>query len=141
MNTAEDLAGDSDVGSLPLAPWRLSRVLALIDASLASAIQVRDLAVAACLSESSFSHAFRCTLGEPPGAHLRRRRVELAQQLMLSTEKSLAEIACECGLADQSHLTKLFRQLLGSTPAAWRRLRGTGSTSPVGSGPPRGPRQ
>jgi transcriptional regulator GlxA family with amidase domain len=140
VNTA-GIAGDSGVGPLPLAPWQLSRVLALLDANLASAIQVKDLAAAACLSESCFSHAFRCTVGEPPATHVRRRRVELAQQLMLSTEKSLAEIACECGLADQSHLTKLFRQLLGSTPAAWRRLRGTGSTSPVGSGSPRGPRQ
>jgi AraC family transcriptional regulator len=141
VNTAEDLAGGSDVGPLPLAPWRLSRVLALLDVSLASAIRVKDLAAAACLSESSFSHAFRCTLGEPPGAHLRRRRVELAQQLMLSTEKSLAEISCECGLSDQSHLTKLFRQLVGITPAAWRRLRGAGSTGPVGSGSPQGARQ
>jgi transcriptional regulator GlxA family with amidase domain len=140
VNTA-DIAGDSVFGALPLAPWRLSRVLVLLDVSLASAIKVKDLAAAACLSESRFSQAFRCTLGEPPAAHLRRRRVELAQQLMLSTEKSLAEIACECGLADQSHLTKLFRQLVGITPAAWRRLRGAGSTGPVGSGSPQGARQ
>jgi AraC-like DNA-binding protein len=140
VNTA-DIAGDSDFGPLPLAPWRLSRVLALLNVSLASAVKVKDLAAAACLSESRFSHAFRSTLGESPAAHLRRRRVELAQQLMLSTEKSLADIACECGLADQSHLTKLFRQLVGITPAAWRRLRGAGSTGPIGSSSTQGARQ
>ena len=125
-------------GSLSLAPWQLSRVLALLHNDLASAIRVKDLAAAACLSESYFSHAFRYTIGETPAAHLRRRRIEHAQQLMLVQEKSLADIACECGLADQSHLTKLFRQLVGITPAAWRRLRGAGSTGPVGSGSAQG---
>jgi AraC family transcriptional regulator len=113
-----------DTGSLPLAAWQLSRVRALLDANLASTIHVKDLAAAARLSVSYFSHAFRSTVGEPPFAYLRRRRVERAQQLILSTEKSLAEIAGECGLADQSHLTKVFRKIVGVTPAAWRRLRG-----------------
>jgi AraC family transcriptional regulator len=110
-------------GSLPLSRWQLSRVLAFLDANLARAIRREELAAVARLSVSYFSHAFRRTVGEPPLAHLRRRRIERAQQLMLLTEKSLAEIAGECGLADQSHLTKLFRQIVGMTPGAWRRWR------------------
>jgi AraC family transcriptional regulator len=31
---------------------------------------------------------------------------------------SLAQIAVECGFHDQPHLTKAFRKLLGTTPAA-----------------------
>jgi AraC-like DNA-binding protein len=49
--------------------------------------------------------------------------MERAQGLMLSTDKALSEIAAECGLADQSHFTRLFRRFVGESPAAWRRAR------------------
>jgi AraC-like DNA-binding protein len=42
---------------------------------------------------------------------------------MLSTAKPLCDIAIECGLADQAHLSRLFRKVVGETPAAWRRSR------------------
>jgi len=42
---------------------------------------------------------------------------------MLSTNKPLSEIAAECGLADQAHLTRLFRKVVGESPAVWRRAR------------------
>jgi AraC family transcriptional regulator len=53
--------------------------------------------------------------------HIIRLRLELAQRMMLSTEEPLSQIALACGLADQSHLSKLFRNELGETPGAWRR--------------------
>jgi AraC-like DNA-binding protein len=49
--------------------------------------------------------------------------MERAQGLMLSTDKPLSEIAAECGLADQPHFTRLFRRVVGESPAAWRRAR------------------
>jgi AraC-like DNA-binding protein len=70
-----------------------------------------------------FAVAFRNSVGESPREHIIRRRIERAQGLMLSTEKSLSDIAAECGLADQAHLTRLFRRIVGDSPAAWRRAR------------------
>ena len=110
------------LGSLPLAAWQLGRVLAFLDANLASTLQLKDLAAAACLSVGHFSRVFLRTVGETPLTYVRRRRIQRAQQLMLSTEKSLSEIVGECGFADQSHLTRLFRRQVGIPPAAWRRL-------------------
>ncbi len=37
--------------------------------------------------------------------------------------QALSIIAVECGLADQAHLTRLFRRIVGESPAAWRRAR------------------
>jgi hypothetical protein len=37
------------------------------------------------------------------------------------TNMRMADIAVECGLADQAHLTKLFGQFYGMTPGVWRR--------------------
>ena len=46
---------------------------------------------------------------------------------MLSTTMALCDIAAECGLADQAHLSRLFRKFVGETPAAWRKSRFTGA--------------
>jgi AraC-like DNA-binding protein len=75
------------------------------------------------LSEFHFNVAFRNSVGASPHEYLNQRRIERAQQLMLSTAMPLCEIATECGLADQAHLSRLFRKLVGETPAAWRKNR------------------
>src|SRR6185295_4312733 len=106
-----------------LAPWQVRRVLAHIDANLGTTIRNKDLAAIARLSTFHFAVAFRNSVGESPHEHLIRRRVERAQGLMLATDKSLSDIAAECGLADQAHLTRLFRRIVGESPAAWRRAR------------------
>ena len=106
-----------------LAPWQVRRVLAHIDANLETPIRNKDLATVARLSEYHFNVAFRGSLGEAPHAYIIRRRMERAQGLMLSTDKPLSEIALECGLTDQAHFTRLFRKVVGESPAAWRRAR------------------
>ena len=106
-----------------LAPWQVRRVLAHIDANLGTTIRNQDLAAVARLSTFHFAVAFRSSVGDSPHGYVIRRRVERAQGLMLSTEKPLSEIAAECGLADQAHLTRLFRRIVGESPAAWRRAR------------------
>jgi AraC family transcriptional regulator len=106
-----------------LAPWQVRRALLHIDANLESPIRNKDLAAVVRLSEYHFNVAFRNSVGQPPHDYVIRRRVERAQGLMLSTTKSLAEISAECGLADQSHFTRVFRKVVGESPAAWRRAR------------------
>jgi len=106
-----------------LAPWQVRRVLAHIDANLDKPIRNKELADIARRSEFHFNVAFRNSVGDSPHEYIIRRRMERAQGLMLSTEAPLSEIAVECGLADQAHLTRLFRRVVGETPAAWRRAR------------------
>jgi len=106
-----------------LAPWQVRRVLAHIEANLGTPIRNKDLAALARLSTFHFNVAFRNSVGDSPHGYIIRRRVERAQGLMLATDRSLSDIAAECGLADQAHLTRLFRRIVGESPAAWRRAR------------------
>jgi transcriptional regulator GlxA family with amidase domain len=106
-----------------LMAWQRRRVLEHIETSLAMPLRNRDLAALVDFSEFHFNVAFRNSLGTSPHEFLIRRRIERAQQLMLSTEMPLCDIAAECGLADQAHLSRLFRKVVGETPAAWRRER------------------
>ena len=107
----------------PLAPTLIRRVLLYIEANLENRIRNSDLAAVACLSVFYFNGVFRTTVGHSPHDYVIRRRVERAKHLMLSTDKTLAEIAAECGLTDQPHFTRLFRRFVGESPAAWRRCR------------------
>ena len=109
-----------------LAPWQARRIAAYIQANLASSIRVGDLSGIAGLSTSHFCHAFKATFGETPLAYITQERMRHAQQRMLSTRDSLAQIALECGMCDQSHFTRVFRRVVGMSPRAWRREFSTG---------------
>ncbi|HKR34824.1 MAG TPA: AraC family transcriptional regulator [Steroidobacteraceae bacterium] len=106
-----------------LSPWQLRKVTRHIEAQLDQPIRNEDLAALVRLNPSHFGRAFRNSCGESPHEYVIRRRVERAQGLMLSTDASLSEIALDCGLADQAHLSRLFRRIVGETPRAWRRAR------------------
>jgi transcriptional regulator GlxA family with amidase domain len=112
-----------------LTAWQRRRVLDQIENNLAKPLRNRDLAALVGYSEFHFIVAFRNALGVPPHEYLIRRRIEHAQRLMVSSDLPLCQIAAECGLADQSHLSRLFRRVVGDTPAAWRRNRFTGTES------------
>jgi AraC family transcriptional regulator len=107
------------MGALPL--WQLKRVLEFIEANIPQSVHIRELAALVNLSAPRFAILFRRGTGESPFAYVRRRRIERAQEMMRLSDEPLAQIALACGLADQAHLTKLFRRLVGNTPAAWRR--------------------
>lgn len=65
-----------------------------------------------------FHQQFGCTVGE----YVRRLRVEFACQKISATELSLSEIALMAGFADQSHLTKTFKNFFGLTPSEYRKI-------------------
>ena len=106
-----------------LAGWQKRRLTDYIDAHISGRIRVEELADLLSLSESHFSRAFRCTFGTSAHDYLTRRRIEMAQALMLNSGETLCTIALRCGLSDQSHFTRLFRRIVGETPYAWRHAR------------------
>jgi AraC-like DNA-binding protein len=89
-----------------------------------------ELAEQASLSVSHFCRAFKESFGASPHLHLTRLRVERAQRLMLATQDPLSQIALACGMADQAHLSKLFRREVGEPPSTWRRRNRTGAEAP-----------
>ncbi len=56
-----------------------------------------------------------------PHAYLLEVRVQAARRMIEGGERSLAQIALDCGFAQQSHLGSAFRKVLGVTPGQYRR--------------------
>lgn len=112
-----------------LSSWQAERLLSYIDGRLDSAIRTGDLADVARVSKSYFFRAFRQTFGESPRAYITKRRMQRAQELMLTSRDSLAQVALECGMCDQAHFSRTFRRVVGTNPASWRRRFALSSAS------------
>ena len=80
-----------------------------------------DLAQSVGHSYWHFSRAFKLSLGVSPMEYVVVRRVERAKAMIRGTREPLAEVALACGFADQAHLNRRFRDIVGISPGRWRR--------------------
>ncbi|MGW2226543.1 AraC family transcriptional regulator [Streptomyces formicae] len=99
---------------------RIARVVreSLADGLLAPP-SLADLAAPLGLSRYQLLRAFRTSTGLPPYAWLAQYRVTRARA-HLEAGRTPAQAAALVGFADQAHLTRWFRRVLGVTPAAYR---------------------
>jgi AraC-like DNA-binding protein len=111
----------SRIASGRLAPWQERRAKEIISANLGG-VPLADVARECRLSTSHFQRAFRRTVGMAPHKWLLSRRIELAKEKLRDGRSSLSEVALACGFGDQSHLTRVFTRLVGTSPGAWRRV-------------------
>jgi AraC-like DNA-binding protein len=83
-------------------------------------IEIGRLASRIGWSRKHLAHRFHDEIGMPPKSVARLARFTSAQALARDgCSRSWADIAAACGYADQAHLSREFRELAGSTPAAW----------------------
>lgn len=112
-------ARDEEPG-IRLEPWQLRIAEETMLTHLDRRLPIAFVADRCGVSVVHFSRAFRRTTSETPHRWLMRRRLEKACTLLLNTDETIADIALTCGFSDQSHLTRTFSLLLGTTPASWR---------------------
>jgi AraC-like DNA-binding protein len=106
-----------------LAPWQLRLARDTINTNLEEELPLEQIARECRLSVSHFARAFARSTGISPHRWLMRRRVEVAKDLMLTTDTSLVEISLRCGFSDQSHFTRVFAEAAGETPGRWRQIQ------------------
>jgi AraC family transcriptional regulator len=103
-----------------LAPWQERLATEFLAAHFNKPLSVGDLASRCELSRSYFNKAFKESFGRTPSKLLTEYRVARVKELLLQ-DLSIAEVAINCGFADQSHMTRVFTSLTGDTPARFRR--------------------
>lgn len=104
------------VPSIELVPRAVCAAVEFIEGAYAKDISLADVAQAAHVSPFHLSRLFKKSLGMTPHHYLIRTRVESARALLAAGSRSLAEVAAAVGFADQSHLTRHFKRVLGTTP-------------------------
>jgi AraC-like DNA-binding protein len=97
----------------------LALVRELLEDRLAQTVGLAELAATAGLSRFHLIRAFQRRYGLTPFAYQRNLRIERARAV-LRAGLSLADAAAHAGFADQSHLGRSFRAVMGSTPGEYR---------------------
>lgn len=88
---------------------------------LEKTISLDDLVKQVGMSKYHFLRKYKNLTGRTPMTDLRIIRVETARELILTTNLPLKAIAAKVGLANQYHLSRMFRRYLNLTPGYFRR--------------------
>lgn len=115
------------------APFWLRRIMEKLRAEFSERLTMDDLAREAGVHPVHLSRVFRRITGKGIGEYVHRLRVREACERMLDPERSLADISCDLGFADQSHFTRAFRVITGMSPGAFRTQLGERSLTYSGS--------
>ncbi len=65
-----------------------------------------------------FSKYFQCGLGQ----YIRKLKIEKSLSLLSNKKNSLTDISFECGFSDQSHFIRCFKEMIGISPQAYRKI-------------------
>jgi AraC family transcriptional regulator len=103
-----------------LSSQQLQRLQIFIDEHLARPLSLEQLARQIGFSPYHFARLFRQSTGESPHQFVLQKRLQKAQYLLKTTNKSLTEIALEIGFPNPSHFAQTFRRHLGLTPSHYR---------------------
>lgn len=116
--------GQAQFVERPIPPVRDARFTEVIDfvrANLARDHSIPDLARRAAMSDRTFFRRFRATVGMAPVEWITAERVAAAKDLLEATRLTIEQIAAQCGFGAPETLRHHFRQLVGQSPAAYRR--------------------
>ena len=95
--------------------WRLFEALGY------DAVTMEQIARAANISRSEALRCFRTLAGQTPVEYLLNHRLRQAQRLLISTEKTITEIAQASGFESVAYFDRVFRRAFGCTPRQLRR--------------------
>lgn len=97
----------------------IDRAVEFMHANLDKRINADNLAKVACMSLSHFSRIFKQETGKSPADYLGQIRMERVKKLLLAGEKSITEIALECGFKSSSYLSACFYKRFKTSPSEY----------------------
>jgi AraC-like DNA-binding protein len=101
-------------------PRWLRTVLDILHNDTGRAFSLRDLAATVDLHPTYLARAFQARTGQSPARYGRNLRLSEAAAALRCTNSSIAQIALDCGFADQSHFTRAFTRTNGIPPGRYR---------------------
>lgn len=94
------------------------RLRELLDANVADGLALAEAGTRLGAHPAHLVRAFTQRFGIPPHRYLTGLRIDRARRLLLAGMPP-ARVAVACGFVDQSHLTRRFTALVGTTPARY----------------------
>ena len=103
--------------------WRVERAVRFMRQNLGARMKIEELAGNIGSTILQLERAFRRHTKKAPSAIWRDMKLQHARWRLLNTSRSVTEIAFECGFADSSHFSRLFRKEFGQPPQRYRESR------------------
>jgi AraC-like DNA-binding protein len=104
----------------PLTDKRIESARQIMKENLNTRLANRDLARMLNMSEASLLRLFRAAAGISPQKEHLHIRLNHAAALLQNTDKSIEQIASECGFWDRNHFTRVFTSEWKTPPARYR---------------------
>jgi AraC family transcriptional regulator len=101
-------------------PW-LQTLRTELDMRFGEHLDVAALADRTGVHPVHLARAFRKAYKVTVGDYVHRRRIQQACRMLRGSTASIAAIAEDLGYTDQSHFSRVFRSITGTTPARYRR--------------------
>ena len=95
-----------------------------IDQHLGEELSRNRLAELACLNPSYLARLFRSRTGYSLVDYITKRKIEKVRDLLLTTDKTVSEIAGELGYTNMPYFSKVFKKETGCTPVEYRKAQG-----------------
>ena len=104
------------------ARW-LQQAIEYLRANFKESPTLAEVAEAAGVHPVHLAREFRRQQGLTVCEYLRKLRVDLACQELVTSEQPIVDIAVKAGFCDHSHMTRVFHRQTGLTPTEFRKLR------------------
>ncbi|MDE6415652.1 MAG: helix-turn-helix domain-containing protein, partial [Duncaniella sp.] len=122
---ATEPAPAPEVENLPLSDEDkvlMESVTAFVAENIADpSVTVDDMAAAVTMSRSSLNRKMKSLMGVSPAEFIRESRLNQAEKMLTETDRSIKEIAYDCGFADINYFGKCFKASRGVPPGAYRK--------------------
>lgn len=110
----------TDVSSFSDSDARIRKLLGYVFEHYGERISIEHLAASANISQRECYRIFRERLHISPVEYINSYRIQIACQMLISTEKTITEIGQACGLGSNSYFGKVFKAKMGCTPEQFR---------------------
>lgn len=101
----------------------VDKIINYIDSHIAEEIKLEDLSEVVHMNPAYISFFFKKNYGKNIFEYITIKRIERSKEFLLSTNKSIIEIANICGFNSTAGFNKAFKKITGFTPSDFRRLR------------------
>ncbi len=99
----------------------VNRVIEFLHSHIDDKITIDIMASVAHLSPSHFARVFKAETGKAPMEYVQALRLERAKKLLLAGDKSMTDIALDCGFGSLSYLSACFQKQYRMTPKEYRK--------------------
>ena len=123
LNTVEPPASSLSRNTLPRIQVNLAKQVATyLTQNMNRRITVSELAKHFAVSETFLKNSFKGVYGVGIFSYNRIQKMQCAAQVLIKTDRSIADVANEYGYNNESKFSAAFKDIMGDTPSMWRRM-------------------